>query len=65
MLSEAVKAYGLLDGLPCLFNRLSARFLRNVLQVTRYQFPALPTNSVISAPRRLSQSIETRYLSPA
>ena len=60
MLSETIKAYGLLDGLLFLFNRFSARFLGNVLQVTRYQFLALPTNSDIPVARRLGQSIETR-----
>jgi hypothetical protein len=65
MLPEAVKAYGLLDGLLYLFNRFSARFLGKVLHVTRYQFLALPTNSVIPVPRRLGQSIETRYLGAA
>lgn len=64
MISESLKTYGPVDGLLYLINRLSARLLRGVFRVTRYQFLAMPTNATIPSPRRLGKDILTRYLTP-
>jgi hypothetical protein len=62
MIVESVKTYGLLDGILYLINRVSARFLRGFLRISRYQFLAMPTNASIPSPRRLGKDVETRYL---
>lgn len=63
MIAESVKRYGLLDGVLYLINRLSARFLRGFLRISRYQFLAMPTDAAIPSPRRLGKDLETRCLS--
>jgi hypothetical protein len=62
MIAEAIKTYGPLNGILYLINRFSARFLRGVLRISRYQFLALPTNTAIPSPRRLGKDVDTRCL---
>ena len=62
MIAESVKTYGLFNGILYLINRLSARFLRGFLRLSRYQFLAMPTDAAIPSPRRLGKDVETRCL---